>query len=252
MGSLLTARRMVFLCVLCMACALPAATLNYTGTGGNLNVATTDGVTITPGYTQFFIPVSDLYTVDPGDSVTITISGLQYPYAGDLQATLSLQQGMSVTSGNIFDQIGKTSNDPSNPNYYGYDTQFGYSQTIDSGNYVFNSSFTGVANDLWNTAAGLGSSDSIPSGDYWTSGAFSGGNNDLSRQFAGLLTQGTWVLTIADYYPPDPAADTPGIISWGLTIQATPVSGVPEPVAIIPVALSLGLFVWIRRGRSRV
>jgi hypothetical protein len=236
-----------------MASALPAATLNYTGAGGDLNLATTDGVTVTPGVTQFLIPVSDLYTVDLGDSITITINGLQYPYAGDLQATLTLMDNMNnvLKSGDIFDRIGKMSADPTD---FGYATQFGNSGSIDSGNYVFDSSFTGVANDLWYTASNLGSSDSIPSGDYWTTGAFSEANNDLSRQFAGLLTQGTWVLTITDNYPPftDPAPYTPGIVSWGLTLQATQVSGVPEPATLIPMTLSLGLFIWIRRRRRRV
>jgi hypothetical protein len=253
MRSAVAARWMVVPCVLCIASALSANPITYTAAGSDLNLATTDGTNIMVGVTQLFIPVTDLYVVSSGDSVAVTLNGLQYPYAGDLRVTLTLVDSMDniLATGDVFDRIGKTSNDP---NDFGYSAQFGNSGTIDSGNYVFDSGFTGLANDLWATAASQGSSDSIPSGNYWATGMYSSSNDNLSSQFANLAVKGTWVLTIYDYYPPfsGPAPFTPGITSWGLTIQTTAVGTAPEPSAAIPVALSLSLLCWITRRRACV
>jgi hypothetical protein len=231
--------------VLCLTGTLPASLLTYMGAGADLNLAPD---AFTPGVTTFTIPVSDLYLVNMGDSVAVTLTGLQYPYAGDLQATLTLKDNLNnvLASGDIFNRIGKTSNDP---NDFGYGPQFGDSSTICSGNYVFDSGFTSSMNDLWATAAPLGSSDSIPCGNYWPTTMFSSANDSLSTEFGGKPINGQWILTIADYYPPGPTTFTPGITSWGLAIQATGLATAPEPSAAIPIALSLGLLGWMRRRK---
>ncbi len=228
-----------------------ATTLTYTGAGADLNVATDDGSgNITNGVTTLTIPVADVGVVNAGDSVMVTLAGLQYPYAGDLQVTLTLMDSSNhvLASGDVFNRIGKMSSDPSDP---GYDTQFGNSGAINSGDYNFDSGFsTPMTNDLWDTAGQQGAADSIPSRNYWTTSAFSSANNNLSYVFGGLATNGTWVLTITDYYPPT-SSFVPGISSWGLTIQATTASATPEPSTAAFLALGLGLgLLWRVRGRS--
>jgi hypothetical protein len=192
--------------------------------------------------------VTDSYIVDPGDAVTVSLVGLEYPYASDLEVSLSLEDSMGnvIESGDLFNQIGGPGAD---------DAQFGDSGTIDSGNYSFDSSFSG---DLWATAAPLGSSDSIPSGDYFPTTFGSSSNDDLSYMFGGLAVTGNWVLTITDYCPPfsdcvsmqNIYEFTPGITSWAFSVQ-TPVVA-PEPATLAPAALALGvLLLGIRRvGRK--
>src|SRR5665213_2074170 len=134
-----------------------AVGFTYTGAGADLNVATFDrSGNVVQGVTTLSVAGTDAYLVALGDSVRVAITGLQYPYAGDLQATLSLEDshGSVLMGGDIFNQIGAFS--PGDP---GYGTQFGDSSSIASGNYVFDSRFSG---DPWATAAALGSADSIP------------------------------------------------------------------------------------------
>ena len=219
-----------------------AGTYTYIGAGGNLNVATFD-INNAPvqGVTTFTINVSDLAVVDPGDSVTVSLVGLQYPYAGDLQASLSLTNNVTTASGDLFANIGAAS--PGDP---GYPAQFGDSISICSGNYNFDSSYSG---DLWAAAGGLGSSDSIPCGNYFPTTALSSANDNLSFRFAGLQINGTWTLTIYDDYPPfngGIGSFTPGILSWGLTVQAAASSGAPEPSGAIPIAFCIALLVLCR------
>src|SRR6185295_14941947 len=118
---------------------LSADILNYTGTGTDLNVATFDSNNqVVVGVTRLTIPVNNLNIVDPGNSVTVTLNGLQYPFAGNLRVTLSLKDNFNnvLRVGDVFNRIGLV-----NSNDVGYNTQFG--NTPDSGNYSFNSSFTG-------------------------------------------------------------------------------------------------------------
>jgi hypothetical protein len=226
---------------------LQASTLTYTGLGGDFNLATFDanGDPV-PAVTTFEIPISDLAVIDSGDSVMISLAGLQYAYAGDLQATLFLRDasGNVVASADLFNQIGAVSS--GGP---GYETQFGNSFTTPSGNYSFDSSYTG---DLWATAAPLGTSDSIPSGNYFPTSLGSSANDNLSSQFAGQLLMGSWVLTITDYYPPfngGPLDFPPGLTSWTVDAQATQTtSATPEPSMALPVfACAAGLWCFLRR-----
>src|ERR1700683_4468485 len=88
--------------------ALAASTFNYTGAGGDFNVATFDmnGNPVT-GTTTYTIPVSDFAIVDVGDSVTVTLTGLQYPYTSDLQVSLSLYNSANnlLARGDLFNQV---------------------------------------------------------------------------------------------------------------------------------------------------
>jgi hypothetical protein len=260
MRSFAIARRSGFSSVLLLLFAGTAAanTVNYTGSGGPLTDAYFDpscpinayGGNVCVGFTTYTIPVTDDSIIDSGDAVTVGLTGLQYPYASDLEASLSLEDSLGnvLVSGDLFNQIGGPGAD---------DTQFGDSGTIDSGNYMFNSSFTG---DLWATAAPLGSSDSIPSGDYFTTTYGSPSNDDLSSMFSGLPVTGIWALTITDYCPPfsdcvsqqDLYQFIPGITSWGLSVAVLSPVVVPEPSTLIPDALAAGLLLLGIRRRSLV
>jgi hypothetical protein len=223
-----------------------AVSITYTGAGADLNTATFDSFgNVIQGATMLSVQGTDPYLVAPGDSVQVTLTGLQYPYAGDLQVNLSLEDSLGnvLMSGDVFNQIGAF-----NPGDPGYDTQFGNSSSIPAGNYVFDSSFTG---DLWNTAAALGSADSIPDGDYWPTTALSNNNDSLSTLFAGLPLNDQWVLTIYDDYPPfDGGIEefVPSITSWSVTVQAETVAA--EPSMAIPAVLCGGLL-WVIRRRAR-
>jgi len=230
------------------ASSLHAATILYANIpGSDLNLATGDG---NPGVTTLTATINDPFVILPtGNNVTVFLTGLQYPFAGDLQATLTLLVGGNpVASADIFNRIGKASGDP---NDFGYATQFGYSITINSGDFAFNSGFTGPFADLWNTAAGLGSSDSIPSGNYWTTTAFSSNPDTLSSDFNGLPVAGTWQLQILDYEVPPDSPSPPGLLAWSLqfnTVDAT----VPEPATSATFALGLAALIFaIRRNRAR-
>jgi hypothetical protein len=218
-----------------------ADTYSYLGAGGDFNLATSYGVGVT---TTYSIPVSDLAIVDPGDSVEVFLDGLQYPFAADLQVNLAFYSPSNnlvpLASGDVFNQIGITMSDP-----VGYDAQFG-------DNYQFDSGFSG---DLWGEAFTLGSSDIIPGESagfqYWTTSAGSNTNDNLSNMFGGLPIAGTWVLTVTDYNPPfgnNLPPYNPGIIDWGLNIQATPT--VPEPSTGVVVGLAAAVAFLVRRRRS--
>ncbi len=229
----------LFFIELCSIGTAAAATI-YSGTGGAFNVATFDtlGNPVT-GTTTFVIPVTDLAIVDLGDSVTVTLTGLEYPYAADLQVSLSLYDNSNnlLATGDLFNQIGIV-----NPGDPGYPPQF-------FGNYSFDSSFAG---DLWSTASGLGSSDIIPIGSYWPTTAASPNNDNLSSIFGGLPANGNWVLTVNDYYPPFDGGIqvyTPGIVSWSLTVET--IESVPEPSTTLAVPLLLSLLLALRhRNRT--
>jgi hypothetical protein len=256
------------LAALCFSTAASANLITYSGAGSDLNVATLDGMgNVVVGITTLMIPVTEpTYVVDPGDSVILSLTGLQYPFAGDLRVTLSVTDAASnvLVLGDVFNRIGLTN--PADPSDFGYGTQFGDSFTIDSGNYVFcpptgcpnNTGYNGspTTGDLWTTAAPLGSNDSIPSGNYAPTTSLSDAYDGLDMMFGGVTvpTNGFWVLTIFDYFPPfsgGGAAFTPGIQSWGLTVQATDAAALPEPSTALSIPLALGFLWLLRRVSSR-
>jgi hypothetical protein len=222
-----------------------ANTLLYTGLAGDIAPQNLD---LSPGVSVFSILVGDPFSLpSAGNNVTVLLTGLQHPFAGDLVFTLSLVvNGSPVVQADIFNRIGKVS---TNPDDVGYLTQFG-NPFIDSGNYVFNSSFTGPPADLWATAAPLGSSDAIPSGNYWPTTGFSSSVDNLSSAFNGNSIQGTWQLTVLDFGPPGDAFVS-SLLSWSLQFEASAATPAPEPAAVIPVAASLALLVWSQLCRKR-
>jgi hypothetical protein len=222
-----------------------ATTLVYTGLGGDIAPQNPD---LSPGVSVFSLLVSDAFSLPAtGDNVTVTLTGLQHPFAGDLVFTLSLiVDGSPVVEADLFNRIGKITNDPDD---FGYLTQFGNPFTA-SGNYVFNSSFTGLSADLWATAAPLGSSDAIPNGNYWPTTALSSAVDNLSSAFNGNSIQGTWQLTVLDYGPPGDNF-VPSLLTWSVQLEASASTAAPapEPAAFIPVTASLMLLAWNRFRR---
>lgn len=196
----------------------------------------------TPGTcsTVITIPSSELRLIAAsGDNVTVTINGLQHPWAGDVIATLT-----NVTtgiSGDLFNRIGRATNDP---NDFGSGAMFGTDLTGQD-TYSFNSSFSG---DIWSaaSAAAQGTANSINSGSYWTTTAFSGAKTNFSSMYDGLPAAGGWRLTLSDNFGPD--GDGGGsFINWTLTLN---VADAPEPSFAIPTAA----LVWgiILFGRNRL
>jgi hypothetical protein len=182
------------------------------------------------------IPVSETRLIAPtGDNVTVTINGLQHPWAGDVIATLTnLTTGVS---GDLFNRIGRATNDPSD---FGSGAMFGFDQNFQD-TYSFNSSFSG---DIWADAATQGTANSIDSGNYWTTTAFSGAKTNFSSMYNGVAAAGGWQLTLSDNF-----ADGDGggsATNWTLTLNLT---DVPEPSFAIPTGLlllGLILIAWTR------
>ena len=238
----------VFCLLLLFAGTATAGSLSYLVTGNYLNVATfTDQLgDVDPGITIFDLPVSDNYIIASGDAVTINLAGLEYPYIGDLRATLTFEQGIKSTGGDVFNQIGaQSAGDPGDQGQFG-DAGPG------TGVYSFNSS---SSNDTWTAASGLGLSDSLASATYYTTAALSDSNDQLSSMFTGLSVKGTWVLTIYDYYPPfntDPTVTDPPPFPWDpqLTGWSLDIAITPEPSTFIPMALAAGLLLWWTRRRA--
>ena len=235
-------RNRLYFCLLAILSSIGtgrANTLNYSNAAGDLNVATFDSSNnVVQGVTTFTIQVPDLALEDAGDSLMVSLVGLLYPYAGDLHVTLT--NPLNVT-GDVFDHIGALV--PGDP---GYPALFGDSIVPCSGNYNFDSGYSG---DLWGTAAQTGSGESIQCGNYVPTAALSAANDNLSFLFAGMPINGIWTLTIYDDYPPfngDIGTFTPGLSSWGLTLQ-TASATTPEPSSVVSVALSALLLSVVRR-----
>lgn len=238
---------LVLLLLLGVFCA-NGDTLNYAYAGGVTAINQSADGGNTPGVTDLTIgPITDSYVIPANiNSVSVTLTGLNYPYAGDLVFTLSLLDSSDnvLASADLVNRLGKMSSDP---NDYGFDTQYGNSYSIDSGNYMFNS---GYAGDLWTTAAPLGSSDSIPSGAYRPTTAYSGAVDNLSSAFGGLAVQGaTWQLQIYDYGEPGDDQYVPSLENWSVTVDTS----VPEPRYSVPFYVAFAVFtgVWLRRNSRR-
>ena len=233
------------------ACTATAGTVSYFGNGGDLNPAYFDstcpqnvyGGYVCVGVTTYTIPVTDNYIINPGDSVTVDLYGLQYPFASDLEVNLTLEDSLGhilVPPIDVFNQIGCGASCPQFGNPVG---------SGNAGNYSFDTSFAG---DLWAAANNAGYGGSIPDGQYFTSDISGSPPDQLSYAFGGRSVNGIWVLTVTDYCPPfsdcqsqqNPPLYNPGITAWGLDI--TPA---PEPSTIIPTALA-GLLLWGMRRRA--
>jgi hypothetical protein len=162
--------------------------------------------------------------------VTVTITGLQHTFAGDLIATLT-----NVTAGisqDLFNRIQKNPNDPTD---FGCGCQFG-------GNYSFSDQSAIFPNDIWTAASGT--ADTISSGSYWTTTAGSDTPTSFSAAFGGLPAAGTWRLTISDNSP----GDIGSFSQWTLSLVVT---SVPEPSFAIPSGLLVLGFVLFQRRLQR-
>ena len=185
------------------------------------------------------IPLSETRGIAlTGDNVTVTINGLQHPWAGDVIATLTnLATGIS---GDLFNRIGRTRTDD-----FGSGAMFG-PDLLFQDTYSFNSSFSG---DIWADAATQGTANAIDSGNYFTTTAFSGTKTNFSSMYNGQAAVGGWRLTLSDNF-----ADGDGggsAINWTLTLN---LADVPEPSFAIPtglLVLGLILIAWTRSPQRK-
>jgi hypothetical protein len=214
-----------------------ASTITRDGPGGAIPDADPSGSP--PG-----VFTSDIVLNDPGfvcsgalqpadcngtnNFVSVTITGLQHTFAGDLIATLT-----NINSGISQDLFNRIQKNPSDPNDFGCACQF-------NGDYSFDQS-TLFPNDIWTAASG--SADTIPSDNYWTTTAGSDTPTMFSAAFGGLPAAGTWRLTISDNSP----GDTGSFLSWTLSLDVTGLTSVPEPSLAIPTGLLVLGFVLLRR-----
>ena len=170
--------------------------------------------------------------------VSVTITGLQHPFVGDLIATLT-----NVTHGISQDIFNRVLKDPANPNDFGCSCQF-------NGNYSFSDKSSSFPGDIWTVASGLGAADAVPFGSYWTTTAGSNTPTSFSTPFGGLPGAGTWRLTISDNSPDSPP-DSGSFLAWTLSLTVVgPTTPVSEPSFSIPSGLLMLGFVLVRTACS--
>jgi PEP-CTERM putative exosortase interaction domain len=169
------------------------AQITYSGgVGGQIEDGSTKGYSST-------IDVLDFGTITSFNSITIT--GLQHSWVGDLSATLE-HDGITV---DLFDRIGRTGSGS-----YG-----------DSSN--LNGTYTIALDGLnWLTAAsGGGDTYTIPSGTYAPfPNSLTGGSSpatDTFASFAGRQLGGAWTLKITDHE----LGDTGSFTGWHFNTTAT-------------------------------
>jgi uncharacterized repeat protein (TIGR01451 family) len=220
-----------FRTLLLLAGSVAASANTYTslvcGSGSN-NIP--DGA----GALSCIIPVNDSGSIASGNSVTVSLLGLEHEASGDLVVTLthftdSSQTSMYGSPQYVFYRIGKTSADP---NDFGYSAEFGDPNGTGD-NYDFGSAFPG---GLWATAASLGAANFIPgraegfANGYATTGQFSAAATTFSAMFAGQPLAGVWRLDIADVAPGPTIGSTGSLQQWQLAVT---------PAATPPAALSI-------------
>jgi hypothetical protein len=169
------------------------------------------------------------------NNVTVTISGLQHPWIGDVIATLT--NVTTSTSGDLFNRVGRTTNDP---NDVGDGGMFGDNLS----SYSFSSQSSSFSGDIWTVASGLGTADSVPSGNYWTTTAGSGNPTSFLMAYNGLPAAGDWRLALSDNFFDGDGGGS--FISWTIAFNVT---DVPEPSFSVPVGLVVLGFVLVGRVR---
>ncbi|MBL9118300.1 MAG: proprotein convertase P-domain-containing protein [Phycisphaerae bacterium] len=188
----------------------------YNGIGGFLPDAPDEGLT---GVASFVINVGDAGQVGSFNSLTIT--GFNHVFLGDLGATLTAPDGTVIT---LFERIGKT-----NP-----DAGFG-----DSSNFLGTYAFANGGSDIWAAAASVPGSGNVAQGTYFASAGLTGAAIDLQAAFGGKNAFGNWTLTITDYSVGEAGAITGWSLNMGL---------VPAPSA---AAMLVGAFASVGRRRRR-
>lgn len=188
----------------------------YNGTGGFLPDAPGDGAN---GVASFVINVGDAGQVGSFNSVTIT--GFNHVFLGDLGATITSPDGTVIT---LFERIGKT-----NP-----DSGFG-----DSSNFLGTYAFANGGADIWAAAAAVPGSGNVAQGTYAASAGLTGAAIDLQAAFGGRNALGNWTLTITDYSVGEAGA----ITGWSLNMGVVPAPSV--------AAILVGACASVGRRRRR-
>lgn len=193
-----------------LLCAGSASANIYSGTGGFLPDAPSDGVF---GVATFQINVTDLGSVASFNG--LTVNGFTHAFLGDLGATLTAPDGTVVT---IFDRISKTSPD----------SGFG-----DSSNFLGSYTFANGGGNIWSAAAAVPGSSNVPQGTYFASAALTGAPIDLQAFLAGRDVHGLWTLTITDFS----VGDAGSISGWSLDMTVVPA---PSAMGLVAAAGLVG------------
>ncbi|MBW4552434.1 MAG: hypothetical protein KME35_15200 [Aphanocapsa sp. GSE-SYN-MK-11-07L] len=195
-----------------------------------------DSSTSTPG-----IVSRDIVISDPGfiSDLTVTITGLNHIFGGDLIATLTnVNTGTSV---DLFNRIGRVAA-PSYGFPIGDNSNF-------RGPYSFSNAFTG---DIWAAATGGGPGFNIPAGNYAPSTFKTSGPNNVAppsslAPFTGQNLNSTWRLTVFDWLE----SDTGSFSGWTLSGNATPVPVPPQAIGTVLLA-GLAAVKKLRNRKAKV
>ncbi len=210
----------VFVLFACSITSNASADVTGTGLGGTIPENNIAGITSTINIAQ-----NQLIT----GNLRVTIRGLVHTYVGDVIATLSGPDGTTVT---LFNRIGRVT------------TGFGDSSNF-NGTYTFlDTPVNANGVNIW-TEATLGTSAyNLRSGQYRATNANASTAAFISTSFLGKSTLGNWRLRISDVA----ATDTGTFANWSISMSS--MTTVPEPVAIMPLAI-LGFLGIFRKRQSR-
>ncbi len=168
----------------------------------------------------------DIVISDPGfiTDLTVTITGLNHTYVGDLIVTLTnVNTGTTV---NLFNRIGRVAA-PSVGAPFGDSSNF-------NGTYSFSNTFTA---DIWAAAASGDNNFTVPSGNYFPSTFKTSGASDVAPPsslipFNMQSLNSAWRLTVSD----NASLDTGSFSGWRLSGNATPVPVPPQAVGTVLLA----------------
>jgi subtilisin-like proprotein convertase family protein len=192
------------------------------------------------------ITVSDNFTLASFNSITIT--GLNHAFLGDLIATLT-HNGVSV---DIFDRV--LGGPDRNPGFGSYSDLSG-SYTFALGGADFNAAAvvadTGIipSNVTYAPYAGEGVTGRIGDGD-------AGGSSPFTQTFANFAltsVQGAWTLNISDRSHPTTGSFTGW--SFNVTPQAATPTAAPEPgslTLLLPIMGAIGMAVLVAQRRRNL
>ena len=169
------------------------------------------------------------------DSLSLTVTGFEHTYLGDLFVNLVFDPGTPADdSDDVFSPVFINVAPP--PEIFGDASDLGGDYTFADG-----------GESLWDTAGALGGFQVVPPGltyrpsDQGTDDAGDPAEVPVSfdATFGGLSSAGTWALVVFDIAPP---IDTGSVA--GFTIDVVPV---PEPAVFGALAATAGLLLARRR-----